>query len=198
MKSNAYVLEKLESDYRAIPAEAEKVAIYNGLDKKSTMRLRLLAEEMICMLPQLLIYGKGEFWIENEGSDYELHLKVNPYDMNESDRDKIIAVSKKKKNAAAVGIINKICNAVEIMLADRAKIAKQDPYGYFMTGMVNYSDSMAWSLMSYKNSFEPEIVKQEKSQSWDELEKSIIANLADDVIVGVLNGTVDIVVKKKF
>ncbi|MCR5142758.1 MAG: hypothetical protein K6C68_09570 [Ruminococcus sp.] len=61
MRSDIYELDRLSSDYRAIPAEAEKVAVYNGLDKKSTLRLRLLAEEMICMLPQLLIYGKGRF-----------------------------------------------------------------------------------------------------------------------------------------
>lgn len=149
------------------------------------------------MLPQLLIYGKGEFWIENNGSDYELHLHVEPNDMSASDRDKIIGVSKNKKNAAAVGIIGKICNAVEIMLNDRAKLAKEDPYRFYMTGMVRYSDSMAWSLMSYKNSFDAP-KKENNAEEWDELEKSIIANLADDVIVGVLNGKVDITVKKTF
>ena len=87
MKSNVYELERLDSDYREIPAETEKVAKYRGLDSKSTMRLRLLAEEMICMLPQLLIYGKGRFWIENEGEDFELHLSVEPFDMSEADDD---------------------------------------------------------------------------------------------------------------
>ena len=102
---------------------------------------------MICMLPQLLIYGKGSFWIETEGSDYELHLSVTPYDMSASDRYKILSVSKSGKNAAAVGIVGKIVNAVEIMLANNAKIAKEDPYGYFALGLEEYSDSTAWSLM---------------------------------------------------
>ena len=201
MRSDIYELNKLSNDYRAIPAEAEKVAVYNGLDRKSTMRLRLLAEEMICMLPQLLIYGKGEFWIEDDGSDYELHLSVTPFDMNASDRDKILSVSKSGKNAAAVGIIGKIVNAVEILMSDSAKLAKEDPYRFFMMGATNINpttNNMAWSLISYKNAFDSEEEMQNKAEAWDELEKSIIANLADDVIVGVLNGRVDIIVKKAF
>ena len=201
MRSDIYELDRLSSDYRAIPAEAEKVAVYNGLDKKSTLRLRLLAEEMICMLPQLLIYGKGRFWIENKGSSYELHLSVTPYDMNASDRDKILSVSKSGKNAAVKGIIGKICASVEIMLENKAKLAVTDPYGFYAMGAASIdpiTDEMAWSLMNYINAFDSEEEKQNRSEAWDELEKSIIANLADDVVVGVLNGKVDIVVKKKF
>ena len=201
MRSDVYVLDKLESDHRAIPAEAEKVARYNGLDKKSTMRLRLLAEEMICMLPQLLIYGKGSFRIENSGSDYELHLTVTACDSIEFDRDKVIGVSRSGKNAAAVGIIGKICDAVDILMSDRAKLTREDPYRFFMMGSTSMNplaDEMAWSLMSYKNSFHSEEEKQNKAEEWDELEKSVISNLADDVIVGVRGGKVNITVKKKF
>ena len=202
MKSDIYVLDRLESDYRAVPAEAEKVANYNGLDKRSSMRLRLLAEEMICMLPQLLIYGKGKFWIENSGADYELHLTVTPYDKTEYDRDKILGVSTSGKNAAAVGIIGKICASVEAMLEDRAKLAKEDPYSFYMMGamssMNTYTDGMAWSLLSYRNAFDTEVPRENNKEAWDELEKSIIGNLADDVIVGMRGGKVDIVVKKTF
>ena len=201
MKSDVYVLDRLESDYRAIPAEAEKVAQYNGLDKKSSMRLRLLAEELICMLPQLLIYGKGSFWIENKGPDYELHLTVTPFDSSEFDRDKVIAVSKSGKNAAATGIIGKICASVEIMLENRAKLAADDPYSFYMMGATSMdplADEMAWSLMSYKNAFDSDTKKQKSPKEWDELEKSVLSKLADDVIVGVRGGKVSITVKKKF
>ena len=51
--------------------------------------------------------------------------------------------------------------------------------------------------MNYRESFDSN-AQAEKQEAWDELEKSIIAKLADDVIVGVLGGKVDIVVKKKF
>ena len=56
---------------------------------------------------------------------------------------------------------------------------------------------MAWSLLSYKEDVDGSS-GEDKDEAWDELEKSIIAKLADDVIVGVLNGKADITVKKSF
>ena len=40
--------------------------------------------------------------------------------------------------------------------------------------------------------------KEEKTAAWDELEKSVIASVADDVIVGVKGKHADIIVVKKF
>ena len=60
-----------------------------------------------------------------------------------------------------------------------------------------YSESVdysyVWSLNKYKVS-----VQESEKEAWDELEKSIIANLADDVIVGVKGKQASIVVVKKF
>lgn len=38
----------------------------------------------------------------------------------------------------------------------------------------------------------------QKKEKWDELEKSIVANLADNVVVGIDGRQVNIVLKKKF
>ena len=57
-----------------------------------------------------------------------------------------------------------------------------DPTGY----------SNAWSLSNYRSG------TKEETKEWDELEKSIIAKLADDVIVGIIGEKVEIVIKKKF
>ena len=204
MKTDVYVLQKGENDNRNIPAVAEKVGRYNDLDPKSALRLRLLSEEMICMLPQLLKFGEGEFWMENKGPNYELHLRVTPDDELDMDMEKILSISKSGRNAAATGIINKIIVAVEYMLNENAKIAKDDPYFYSMgmmddpVYMMGYNGSMAWSLMSYRNNVGEDEDKPEREEAWDELEKSIIANLADDVIVGIKGGVIDITIKKKF
>lgn len=50
----------------------------------------------------------------------------------------------------------------------------------------------AWHLSSYKENV------SDNTEEWDELEKSIIANLANDVIVGVKGKKVDIIIKKTF
>lgn len=35
-------------------------------------------------------------------------------------------------------------------------------------------------------------------EAWDELEKSIVAKLADDVQVGIRSGKVELVIRKRF
>ena len=50
----------------------------------------------------------------------------------------------------------------------------------------------SWSLFNYKTAVE------EKEDEYAELERSIVAKLADDIIVGVRGNNVEIVVKKSF
>ena len=72
-------------------------------------------------------------------------------------------------------------------------VALQDERFYQMgIAPSHYYYLRQWSLNRYKNAAE------ENGEEWDELEASIIANLADDVIVGIKGSKVDITVKKKF
>ena len=202
MKTDIYKFEKDTADFDSISGIAVKIAAYNELDKKQELKLTLLCEELVEMLPKLLTYGKGEFWIENEGTQYKIHALVEADSLLSSmERDEILSVSKSGKNAAATGIMNKIRAAAEVMLANYSKSAAltnavyADPYpNYFNMGYIVQPDDYTnqWSLSQYK-----ENAKEDK-EAWDELEKSIIANLADDVTVGIINGKVEIVAVKNF
>ncbi len=193
MRSNICKLTKSMEDFSVIPEEAEKTAIYNNLNQKQATRLRLLTEELICMLPELLEFGSGEFWIENEGTKYELHVALKVENYFNIDRDKVLSVSKSGKNAAATGVKNKIRIAMELMMIGYAEASMYEGVDFYEMGMMseymNYNN--AWSLNQYKN-------ETNDKKSWDELEKSIIAKLADDVVVGIIGNNVDIVVKKDF
>lgn len=194
MKSDVYELEKSMTDFHKIPAEAERVAVYNRLDERQSGRLRLLSEELIGMLPELLEFGDGEFWIENDGKKYELHVCVTPNSVTDLDKDKILSVSRTGKNAAAKGIINKIRIAAQMMLMSYEESTSEYPFEFYdmgmITGMRHYTN--AWSLASYKEQ------ASGHKEKWDELEKSVIANLADDVIVGITGKKVEIIVVKNF
>lgn len=154
------------------------------------------------LLPNLLIYGNGELWIENSGKSYEIHAVVEADDLlTSSDRKEILAVSKSKKNSAAVGVMNRIKLAVEEIIANYAlSKGMSGEVSYDGTALetldYDYADPFAqqdmWSLVKYKKTV------QNGTDAWDELEKSIIANLADDVTVGILGGKVEIVIKKAF
>lgn len=201
MKTDICVLTSNTSTFRSIFNEVEKSAKYNNLEKKQALQLRLLAEELVGMLPELLEIGSGEFWIENNMKDFELHATIKAERrLTPVVKETILSVSKSGKNAASKGIVNKIKLIAESMLDGYSDASQAFAYYDFYdmgTGInPGYCESWsnAWSLNSYKQ-YEGENKGEEE---WDELEKSIIANLADDVIVGVVGKKVDILIKKKF
>ncbi len=69
MKSKEYMLQQGSSQLAELLTEVESTAIQCKLNKKEAMRLRLLAEELIGMLPSLLEYCEGKYWVSSECSE---------------------------------------------------------------------------------------------------------------------------------
>lgn len=202
MKTDVYRFERAVSDLDGITEIAEKAASYSRLDEDQELKLMLLCEELIEMLPNLLLYGKGEFWIETKDKDFEIHSVVEADDLlTGTDRKDILKISKTGKNAAAVGVMSKIKAVAETLLANYALSNgvsgeveyETDPLEFYDYGITDpFAQQDMWSLTTYKKKVKA------NTEGWDELERSIIANLADDVTVGILGGKVMITVKKKF
>ena len=208
MKSNICKLNKDLTCLETVLAEVEKVTTYNGLEDKKALRLRLLAEELCGMLPGLIENFSGKFWAENDAKNNELHVELEADDMSIDLRDELISVSKSGKNAAASGIMGKIRAGAETMLlaafdSNYAPIPVDGEYydyndfnmGYgYIDPTIAYETGYAytWSLYNYKTAVE------KKEDEYAELERSIVAKLADNIIVGVRGNNVEIVVKKSF
>ena len=186
MKSDICKITHDNSTLKEILEEVEKTAGYTKLDKKSAERLRLMAEELMGMLPELLEYADGDFWIEAENNKYELHTSLLPNKAMSSDkREKLLSISSSGKNEAGKGILGKILVAVQLMMLD---------YSQATTTAGNfYEMGRSWSLETYRS-----YATKEKGEAWDELEKSIIANLSDDVVVRIHEKKVEIVIIKTF
>ena len=109
-------------------------------------------------------------------------------------REKLLSVSSDGKNAAAVGIMSKIKIAATFMMIDYEKTFQTGSsfYSYGLGGNLDFQCPI-WTLTNYRQN-----VSKEKDEKWDELEKSIIANIADDVSVGLQGSKVEITVKKTF
>ena len=116
MKSNIYKLDKNFTNFDEILGEVDKATAYNGLDKRNSLRLRLLAEELIGILKKLVKDFEGSFWIENENQNYELHVELEAETMTYEKRETLIAISKSGKNSTETGIMSKIKSVVEEML----------------------------------------------------------------------------------
>lgn len=198
MKSNVCKIDNGTKDLEAILKECERVAAYNGLDHKQALQLRLLCEEIDGMLPNIIDDFEGDFWIEYEKDVCKVNVSVKIPELNVNKKAELIGIAKDKRNVAAVGIVGKIRNAIEdyfldedvmnafMVSADEARLSME------YSGMADYS--YLWSLEQYRASAQQE----EQAGAWDELEKSVIASVADDVIVGVKGKRANIVIVKKF
>ena len=200
MKTEVCKLKGKGNDFSLVEKIAEKTAVYNELDKKQGLQLRLLSEELVGMLPELLNRYSGEFWIENEGNRFEIHATVTSAVYNSEERSKVMSLSSSGKNAATVGFMGKVRGIVDAMLLS---MADTDSLSMAATMDTCYVDSIGetmfstWSLEQYRMELQ-QVEEIESKEYWDELEKSIVANLADDVIVGINGREVNIVITKKF
>lgn len=199
MKSNVCVIRKGGLGIETILREVEKIADCNGLQKKETLRLRLLAEELTGMLPALLENFDGYFWLENSENKYELHTEISVDSLSTEKKQELIDMSAKKKNAAASGFMGKIRDIAETMLLYSDESSK---YYYIGAGYL-YDCHIAgnfyshiWTLDNYID--QKKEAQDNNAEEWDQLEKSIVAKLADDVIVGIKGRKVEIVIKKNF
>ena len=197
MKSNICKIDNSTKDLAAIFQESERVAEYNGLTHKESLQLRLICEEIDGMLPNIIDEFSGELWFDFEDGVCKVNVSIKIPEFDAEKKENLIAISNDKKNAAAVGIVGKIRNAIENFFLNGDAVSTYDPCATFhlSTGFSDGVDySYLWSLEQYRNLLKPEKQKEE----WDELEKSVIASAADDIIVGIKGNQADIVIVKKF
>jgi hypothetical protein len=197
MKSNVCKIENGTADLAAILRESDKVADYVGLSHKQSLQLRLLCEEADGMLPNIIDDFEGSLWIEYDNGVCRLNVSIRIPELTAGRKRELVEISSNKKNASSAGIVGKIRCALEDFLLNEDEYVRSTSVGLFppSTGYSEGVDySYIWSLEQYKNT----VNEEAESVAWDELEKSIIASVADDVIVGVKGNNADIIIVKKF
>ena len=181
----------------------EKTGAYCGLDHKSTLRLRLLSEELIGLMHSFADDLLGEFWLEAKNDTVEIHLKTSiPMDLKT--RNEILSVSTSGKNAAAKGFMGSIREMISLMtLPDdpETKAMTEEAMGMMTMGcqLGTHANNYSWAMSTYVASIESESEKRKEAQeAKDDLERSIVANLADDVTVHIIGSDVEITIYKTF
>ena len=198
MKSNVCKIENGPKDLAAILKESEKVAVYNELTHKQTLQLRLICEEIDGMLPNIIDAFNGDLWFEFEDGVCKVKISLRFDEFTAEKKEELVGIAKNKKNASAVGIVGKIRSAIENVFLDETSARMFSVSASSMYMSTDYHDrvdySYIWKLEDYRNNAR----SAEKTEDWDELEKSVLANVADDVVVGVKGKQADIVIVKKF
>ena len=182
---------------------AEEAAGLLSLSMKESLHARLLAEETLSMVRAVAGTFSADFWIELEERTFTIHLEAKS-ELDYPKRQELLSVSTTGENAAHLGIMDRIRGMIEAgIYGVEESFRLQAEYG---TGMFSYGalgvpdDGMAeamysWSMQKYKDDVE---ASEDDPELSDELEKSIIANIADDVQVGIKKDSVSLVVVKKF
>ncbi len=182
----------------------EKTAESMGLSSRDKLRLRLLAEEMMNMVRAVTGSFTADFSLEHEGKSCRLILSAKS-ELDYAKRSEFLSVSSTGKNTAKVGFMEKIRGVFEAGLYGMEQsFSAQAEYGVglYGVGMMGSVDAgmtdaiYAWSMQKYKDELKDK--RTEHPDMWDELEKSIIANLADEVSVGVTKSGVELAVQKDF
>ncbi|MBR0208975.1 MAG: mechanosensitive ion channel family protein [Oscillospiraceae bacterium] len=176
-----------------------------GLSKKHTLQLRLLAEELFGMMRKIVGDVKARYWLEIAGKKFELHMR-SKVEMNEEMRQQLLAASTSGENAASKSLIGRI----RVMIAE-ALMPSRNPGELSPTLLPPDLDEISplnaaadleaciWSMESYKEEVKNRMDESDEAKEvWDELEKSIVGKLADEVSVRIIGADVEMIVYKEF
>ena len=92
MKSDVIAIDNKGNGFRSAVEETKKAAGYGGLSDKQSLRLQLMAEEMLSMARIVTGEMKASFWVEGEGKKYSLHMTTKT-NMNPGKRYELISSS---------------------------------------------------------------------------------------------------------
>ena len=186
MKSDVIKVSSREDRIDMVLDQAARMASAQDLSRKSALHLRLLSEEMMCMMRAIAGDVDGEFWIENKGPSFELHLRCDTF-MDEHKRQALLSASSSGKNEADRGFVGKLRAFFEP--------AEDLPLFYSFNPDGTYGD-MVWSMRSYQKMLRQNVDQNREGaeEAWDELEKSVVSHLADDIRVGIRGSEVEMTV----
>ena len=182
----------------------EQLGEENGLTRKEQLHLRLLAEELFGMLRSIAGETEAEYLVKAEGKSFELRLR-SKVEMTEEIRRQLLSASTSGENAAARGFMGRL----RVMIAEA--LLPGETGGALLSGLSLGFMSMAgtgqgagaeaavWSLRKYRSEVsDSRSASPEAEAAWDELEKSIVANIADEISVRILGSEAEIIVYKAF
>ena len=199
MKTDVITVSSRGKQMEKALEQADKVADYKGLSAKDALHLRLLTEEMMGMMRSITGEKEGTFWIEDQDGEYQLHLKVRAM-LTSEEREQLLAVSSSGKNESAKGLMGRLRDFFDWgsdadLSAYSSPLLLPDAFEQSSSPMLDWE----WSMSRYERALSSQMEQgnQTVKEAWDELEKSVVSHVADDVKVSIRSGTVEMIILKK-
>ena len=174
MRSDIIQVNNCGQGFEAATEQTKKVAAFKGLSEMETIQLQVLTEEMMSLILSVTGQIDAGFWIELEDGLAVLHLKTKTV-LDKEKRAELIESASSRKNETTKTFLGRVRDWLEEALA-----AEPD----HESAPTNILDDL------------PQGVYGERE--WDEYERSILREMADEVKVGVQGGIAEITVSKRF
>ncbi|MBO4470182.1 MAG: hypothetical protein J5841_00390 [Clostridia bacterium] len=199
MKTDVIMVSSRGKQMETALEQADKVAAYKGLPAKDALHLRLLTEEMMGMMRSITGEKEGMFWIEDQDGEYQLHLKVRTM-LTSEEKEQLLAVSSSGKNESARGLMGRLRDFFDWgsdadLSAYSSPLLLPDAFEQSSSPMLDWE----WSMSRYERALSSQMEQGDQTvkEAWDELEKSVVSHVADDVKVSIRSGTVEMIIIKK-
>ena len=156
------------------------------------------------MLKEMTGEYSAVIWFEKYKNQCCIRLTAKT-EMDINKKKNLLDMSFDGTNSLVKGFMGKVRDVIENGALGYNNVMKlQQEYGggyvqYGTMGMYSSTEGMAdtgimWSLCEYRSSLSDEMENVSVKEAWDELEKSIVAKLAKDVVVGVKGDRVDMTI----
>ncbi|MBO5570136.1 MAG: hypothetical protein J6A79_14550 [Clostridia bacterium] len=176
MKSDIILIDNQGKGFTEALEETKKVASYTGLEPKLTTRLQLMTEEMLSLARSVTGEMQASFWIENEGSQFDLHMATKTI-MDKEKRYNLLSTASSRKNEAAKSFLGKLRDKLEEAMAAEVDHSEEEIPMDIIKDLANHPIE------------DPE---------WDGYERSVLRRLADTIKIAIRGGQVEIIVSKNF
>ena len=179
--------------YEIMKEFAEK----NGISGKDRYHLGLLTEEVLGMANQILHVYDGELWVESTSTGYEIILGAA---VHENDGEKTVPAASPEGFMAKIAEMLNCSYMFENIAEMPDDLAGMLP-DYMSYGIREKKETQAWagrwSLSAYRDNLRNRQGENPKAEpALDELEKSIVAHLADEVTIGIHGHRIRLVISK--
>ena len=176
MKTDVILIDNQGNGFENALAETRKAAVYRTLDKKDSLQLEMITEEMLSLARSVTGEMEASFWLESADRRFELHLTTKTA-MDKEKRSLLIASATSRKNEAAKSLLGRLRDTFEQAMAAEVVHEYEEP------------PAELFGDLSYRSLDDPE---------WDGYERSILKKIADDIRISVRGGLVEMVVSKQF
>ena len=170
----------------------------NRIEGKNYSHLCLLAEETLGMVSQMLDVYDGQLWLESTPAGYEIILEA---EVHENRNGKDIPTVSPEGFMAKVAVMMNCSYMFESIAEMPEELAGMLP-DYMSYGLRESKDSPAWAGRWSLSAYRYQLMKHREEKTaagiaLEELEKSIVAQLADEVTIGIHGHRIRLVISKR-